>query len=53
LVHDYRSTVQRVNQPEVLTEGFLGPMIKVPTDIRTLNPATLVVRTPLFRRPVS
>ena len=29
-VDDHRSTAQRVNHPEVHTERFLGPMIKVP-----------------------
>jgi len=29
-VDDHRSTAERVNQPEVHTERFLGPMIKVP-----------------------
>src|SRR5207253_6891940 len=29
-VDDHRSTAQRVNQPEVHTERFLGPVIKVP-----------------------
>jgi len=27
---DHRSTAQQVNQPEIHTERFLGPKIKVP-----------------------
>jgi hypothetical protein len=30
----HRSTAQRVNQPEVLTERFSGPMTKVPHNLR-------------------
>jgi len=51
--YDYRSTVQRVNQPEVLTEGFLGPMIKVPADDIALWIPRLSWSALAFRRPVS